>query len=577
MPIFNTTPATDPVELTALMLGRLTPYYPRESRNTNFYRFLSAYGDIMTDIDYEVDYTILDTGVDEAREPALFPNFGYFYTLPIRGDLIWGWDDYKFMLKVLGEAWTIYGSTAFGMRRVTQVVTGISPMLFEHYRYAGWILGQSALGVTVIVESGDYIWNTVSRPSLAGFDLRGVWPQQQTSLWVCGDDGAAGIVWRSTNAGGTWQDANPPVATIYYGIHGIGPQETWTCGAMAGNGVVDYWHWIDGWTATTVAPGITLRGIWMRTSQDGWVVGDTNTVYHWDGTTWTLTAMPAPVQSLFAVHGLQSGWVYVVGNSSKVVVYDPNTLTWTDCTVAGPVRHFRAVHVIDADTAWVCGLNGVVNWTTDGGATWGATTMAPAVDLNGIWVSADGQDIRITGSGGSLFYSSDGGTTWDTETYQGSGVDLNAIYMRPNDAMGYICGDNGVILRRNGQSPGYILADGTVVANGELIDGIILESRHGRRNSVDAVVWNVMDYDLLWRFLNDMKPAHVKLFLMFEYPFVMDYYYYDPDFYTNTLDQQHLLIDVNSGEGTVVNGRSYGESMSRIVVSEVESYIPQLA
>lgn len=572
---FYTTPAVEPVSFRQLMLSRLTNYYPKYSRNTNFYRFLSAYGDIMTDTDYEIDYTILDTGVDESREAALFPNFGYFYTLPIRGDLNWGWDDYRFMLKVLGEAWTIYGSTCFGMRRVTQVVTGVSPILLEHYRHAGWILGQFALGATVIVESGDYVWNTASSPLLSTFTLRAVWPQQQTNLWVCGDNGFIGVVWRSWSAGRTWRNADPPAATTYHDVHGVGPQETWVCGVAAGSGIVSHWHWRDGWDTTTVAPAIALFGIWMSTPNDGWVVGAINICYHWDGTLWTAVVVPGPIQSLFGVHGTLDGWIYVAGSGNKVIKYNPNTMTWTYIPVPGPVRDFRAVHVVDATTAWICGLNGVVNWTTDGGASWSGTILAPGWDLYSIWVSSDGQEVRITGLNGLLFYSSDGGATWGTETYQGSGNDLNGIYMRPNDTTGYICGENGVVLRCNGQSPGYTLSDGTYIANGELIDGTILESRHGRRNSVDVVVWNVMDYNLLWRFLNEMKPAHIKLFLMFEYPFVMDYYYYDYDFYTGSHGQQ-LLEDIGLGRGTVVNGREYGESMSRVVVGEVELYIPQL-
>jgi len=118
------------------------------------------------------------------------------------------------------------------------------------------------------------------------------------------------------------------------------------------------------------------------------------------------------------------------------------------------------------------------------------------------------------------------------------------------------------------------LGDGTYYSNDEIIRGAILESRHGRRNSADVVVWNILDYSLLWRFLNEMKPAHVKLFLMLEYPFIMDYYYYDQDFYADVFGD-HVLSDVGA-EGIVVNGRLYGDSMSRVVYGEGELNIPQL-
>ena len=112
---FNTQPAQTSNEIRASMIEHLTEYYPVESKNTSFYFLLSAYSDILSDVDNERYSTILDVGIDEARTAALFPNFGYFYSLPIRGDLGWDWDDYRFMLKVLGEAWTLYGSTMWGI------------------------------------------------------------------------------------------------------------------------------------------------------------------------------------------------------------------------------------------------------------------------------------------------------------------------------------------------------------------------------------------------------------------------------------------------------------------------------
>jgi photosystem II stability/assembly factor-like uncharacterized protein len=576
---FETTPAVELVDLRWRMLNSLTEYYPKDARNTNFYKFLSAYADIMTDVDYEIDYTILDTGVDESRAAALYPNYGYFYTLPIRGDLNWGWDEYRFMLKVLGEAWVLYGSTAFGMRRVTQVATGVSPILLEHYKYAGWILDQFALGATAIVQTGDYVWNSVSGPALSAFNLRDVWPQQQTNVWVCGNEGINGRIWRSQNAGDSWYDTIPPVAAIYYSIHGISQFETWACGeTAAGNGVVVHWHHTQGWDSPLTVAGFSLRGIWMHTPNSGWVCGVANRLYHWNGNTWTLRAVPGPAASLYAVHGVINGYVYVVGANSKVIRYNPSLDTWTDISVLGFPRDLYSVCAVDANTAFACGIlgtAGTIVWTTDAGVNWNGIVF-PGQPLRGIWASSDRQEIRAVGDNGVFLYSSDGGVTWATETYQGTGADLHAIYMRPNNTMGYICGNSGVLLRCNGQSPGFTLPNGEFVANGELINGAILESRHGWRNSVDVIVWNIMDYNLLWRFLNEMKPAHVKLFLMFEYPFLMDYYYDYYDFYTGA-GGHHFLPDVGVSRGIVVNGRMYGGSMSKICFGEGDLYIPQLS
>lgn len=582
MASFATSPAADSVAIRADMLDSLTNYYPKESKNTSFYFILSAVADIATDVDDERADTITDVGVDEARSRALFPNFGYWFSLAKRGDFGWGWDDYTFMLKVLAEAWTLYGSTSWGMRRVVQVATGVSPTILEHYRYAGWLLGQFALGATVIVHTGDYIWNSVSRAAFSTISFWGIWPQQQLNVWTCGSDGANGQIWRSQNAGLSWTDMTPAHGvTIYKDIHGSGSYDTWAVGTTGALGHISHWNDLSGWSSTVIADAWILYGVWMATINDGWAVGSPAggtpaNIFSWDGVQWSADVSPT-LDTLFAVHGVSSDLVYAVGANSAIFRW--NGTLWSVAATPGvdiPVGiDFWGVHVVDANTIWVCGLNGRVAYTTDGGTSWSSFIMPPGDHLYGIWVSSDGQDVRIVGENGRFFYSSDGGATWGTETYQGTGADLYAIYMRPNETMGYMCGDTGSVLRRNGQSPGFTLGDGTYISNDDIVYGAILESRHGRRNSADIVVWNILDYALLWRFLNEMKPAHVKLFLMLEYPFVMDYYYYDQDFYGDVLGQ-HVLADVGSEEGIVVNGRLYGDSMSRVVYGEGELNIPQL-
>ncbi len=72
-----------------------------------------------------------------------------------------------------------------------------------------------------------------------------------------------------------------------------------------------------------------------------------------------------------------------------------------------------------------------------------------------------------------------------------------------------------------------------------------------------------------------MKPGHIKIFLVYEVPFASGYYYYDYfDPHTGTQTQ---TFDGDAIEaGIVINGRYYGDEMSRVVTGESELYIPQL-
>jgi hypothetical protein len=179
------------------------------------------------------------------------------------------------------------------------------------------------------------------------------------------------------------------------------------------------------------------------------------------------------------------------------------------------------------------------------------------------------------GTGGTFLRSTDFGLSWSLESYQGGSDLLNAIHVQPNGSMGYVCGEGGVLLCSNGQSPGYTLSTGEHLDNDEFVERIILETRRGRRSTIDVIVWNILDYNLLWRFLMEMKAAHIKLYLISEIPFIMDYYYeYDPDFWVGPGGKKGIILTPH--KGLVVNGRRYGNSMSRVVIGLDDLPTPQV-
>ena len=392
---------------------------------------------------------------------------------------------------------------------------------------------------------------------------------------------------------------SPPPVTNYWGVHGVGPQETWVCGESLGAGIVSHWSKTEGWSFTSPVASTNLRGIWMCSDISGYCIGSTpmanpSAVWKWNGSSWTVVW--SGTQTVYAIHGHVTitgalGNAYVVCNGGHVYKVPP--VGMATHYIIPAAYDIYAVHVINDDTVWVCGEDGHVSVSTDGGTTWTTYHTGIIQDLKGIWVSDDQHTIRVVGDNGTLLISIDGGTTWNAETFQGSGQGLTAISMSNNGQMGYICGLLGTILQNNAQPLGYTLENGVFYSNGDLLYGTILESRHGRRNYVDVLVWNVYygsttyygettysftgkNYDLLWELLDSIKPAHIKLFLIPSFPFIMDYYYYYKDFYRDRLQKDHILQDVNEGGCIVVNGRVYGDSLSQVVIGEEELYIPQL-
>jgi photosystem II stability/assembly factor-like uncharacterized protein len=665
MPIsYTTNAAVSNSEIRDQMLGWLSDYYPKGALNTNLYYLISMFADILTDVDNEIDLTILDMGIDEARDTALYKNFGELFELSLKTNLQWGWDDYRFYLKILLEAFTLYGSTAFGMRRVIQVATGISPYLLEHYKYAGWILGEHVLGATVVVQTGNYVWNSVASPILDNITIKDVFATQMSDVWICGTDTATvpdtAKVFRNTDFSHHWIDYTPTLtvpaltATSLNGVHANNKQNTWFCGEDVGpNGVVFKHNTQTGWILSRTEVGAIFNSIWSYTDSKVWAVGDGGLIKYWNGIAW-LTQVSGTGSDFYAIHGYNDSNIYAVGSSNAIRKWDGANWLIKNTPL---LINWRGVYAVSATEVWVCGINGWVAYSTDSGTTWNYPAFFFTIldDLYDIHVTPDGYTIRIVGENGTIYKSIDGGVNWFTETNQSTGVDFSGLWISKNSKMGYVVGNKGTILRDNGQSLGYTIHNklfnlGTIATlnlltdlnlsgstisaalklafsnagyplssnavrkivttnfewyivdtdrtfrilseyteinvyppedivynNGDLIYSAILESRYGRRNTVDVVVWNIKDYPLIQKMITDMKPAHIKTYTVHEWPFILDYYYdaYYEDIYTGGGNLLSFLAQVNENV-VVINGRRYGNEMSRITYGDDEVNIPQL-
>src|SRR5262249_504809 len=76
-----------------------------------------------------------------------------------------------------------------------------------------------------------------------------------------------------------------------------------------------------GWGGFTSRTTNELRGVWARTSTDGWAVGDAGTALRWNGTDW----VPQPAigaGTLRAVWGSAVDDVYAVGDGGAIYRFD---------------------------------------------------------------------------------------------------------------------------------------------------------------------------------------------------------------------------------------------------------------
>ena len=72
-----------------------------------------------------------------------------------------------------------------------------------------------------------------------------------------------------------------------------------------------------------------------------------------------------------------------------------------------------------------------------------------------------------------------------------------------------------------------------------------------------------------------IKPAHIKIHLVYEFPWISGYYY-DYDGPYGGSSGQYTFDGTAIELGVVINGRDYGDSMSRVCVNNQDLYIPQL-
>jgi hypothetical protein len=207
-------------------------------------------------------------------------------------------------------------------------------------------------------------------------------------VWMVGENG------RITHwDGSAFQEHGWPTTATIWGVWAASPTDAWAVGGTPEGGTAKpndlVLHW-DGsaWTQNTL-PGMplgrALNKVWGTASTDLYAVGESGTIWHRKGTTWTLEPNPA-TSNLFTVFGCSATDVYAVGGGD--VLHSDGGGTWTKVAVA-LTNSVNGVTCNPGGAALIVGFGGLKQRLVSGQWVDEFTSM-PYEDLHGSWADGHG-------------------------------------------------------------------------------------------------------------------------------------------------------------------------------------------
>jgi hypothetical protein len=238
-------------------------------------------------------------------------------------------------------------------------------------------------------------------PSLEQYNLASVAAYSPTDVWAAGshtDFGGNVFTFVMHRDATTWTGVSSPQDAPQGGmlaaltdISPVGPGEAYAVGtAFFTMPIVRHCTAPGGCTTVTLPdPGPALYAVAGSSPSDVWVVGGnpTSTTRHYDGTTWSVVAVP-DVGNLRDIAVRSSTEAWAVGDNG-IVRWDGTT--WTQ--MPGAPTAMRSISALTSSDIWVAG-NGIGHWN---GATWtqtpGSARAIAAHDSSDVWAVGTGGEI----------------------------------------------------------------------------------------------------------------------------------------------------------------------------------------
>ena len=285
-------------------------------------------------------------------------------------------------------------------------------------------------------ETGTLRWvrDTTSKTTSGGY-LLGVWGASATDVWA----GGAGS---GTASGATalqhWDGASWTPFTWNGGdINGLwGTSSTNVYAAATGN--VIHWNGAS-WSAESYTPAAALLTIWGSSATDIYAGGQSGTLAHYNGTTWSTLSGTGIVagESVTGIWGTSSSNVYVAtaSGTAGLGLHRWNGTAWSIVNAGDP--RIRSIWGSSATDIYVGGDFGfLAHWD---GASWTTLTGFGSTSNDGIqaiW-GASSSNIYLATAGGTIWHSADSGAHW--YSLANSGIRLFALWGTGRDvfSVGY--------------------------------------------------------------------------------------------------------------------------------------------
>jgi hypothetical protein len=246
--------------------------------------------------------------------------------------------------------------------------------------------------------------------------------------------------------GATWRAEHPGGTETYWWVHGSSAGDVWLVGV---EGRVTHWN---GAALEEIPSGTTatLFGVFAIAPDDVWAVGGlpeqpdqpNDVVLHWDGTSFTPEALPAPTKSaLFKVWGPSKDEIYVVGEAG--VVWHRANGAWAREAQGLATGRLTTVFGCSADEIYAVGGRDLL---VKKAGVWTRAPIDPLLvvnDLNGVSCARPGTQARpwgraVVAGGGSLklrlVANGAGGDTWESDFGSTPFTDLHAAWVDPTGA-----------------------------------------------------------------------------------------------------------------------------------------------
>lgn len=176
----------------------------------------------------------------------------------------------------------------------------------------------------------------------------------------------------------------------------VSGSEGWAVGVTntpGPQGVILHYHQGRWWQANAPAGTGALRSVFMLSSTDGWIVGDTGTIPHYTGGRWVQVNSPVTtdLSSVF-MSSESEGWAA----GDALLHYQQGTWTAVNAPAHGLLS---SLYMLTPQLGWAVGNGGTILSYTSG--HWQATT-GPKISLNGLAMIVSNVGWAVGSGGGNL-------------------------------------------------------------------------------------------------------------------------------------------------------------------------------